>query len=121
MLCRREEKERIEGEDHICLAEEKYDGDVRRGIREISREAWAPWVELQQERQRIHERQARARLELVHMLAEKAEGGGISKDVNVVELAFQRYKEHGTLQKEGALHALEAVPDYPPNELEAGG
>jgi transcriptional regulator with XRE-family HTH domain len=60
-------------------------------------------------------------LELLFMLAEKAEGGGIHKDVNVVELAFERYRQHGTLTKEGALRVLEVVPDYPPDETEAGG
>jgi hypothetical protein len=52
-------------------------------------------------------------LELLFMLAQKAEGGEISKDVNVVELAFERYRQHGTLKKEGPLRVLEAVPDYP--------
>jgi DNA-binding CsgD family transcriptional regulator len=50
---------------------------------------------------------------LLLMLTEKAEGGEISKDVNVVELAFERYRQHGTLKKEGPLRVLEAVPDYP--------
>jgi hypothetical protein len=53
---------------------------------------------------------------LLLMLTEKAEGGEISKDVNVVELAFERYKKYGTLKREGAPHVLELAP----NDVVAG-
>jgi hypothetical protein len=56
---------------------------------------------------------------IVEWLIDKAEGGETAQEVNVVELAFERWKRHGTLLDASA--EIVEVPDYPPNELEAGG